>query len=402
MKKYILLLPLTLLAAAIIGTLLLGDDGQSPTTPKASSFQQPTHEFAQFDQVQHSYFALDPNAAVEHGHLQLIPIRASADYLKAHRHLPQLISLKAALASHSVIVRELGESAAQQHRPTYYDPNPLNTPVWPSGTLPTVSDELSQAMASGASVNSLVIENHSDTAIYIMSGEVVQGGKQDRVIAEDIIAMPGEKYIVPVFCVEPGRWQYQGDTPDAAAPAEESGEMIYAFTGYFNVASNSIRHTVKHEKSQSEVWARVGDVRNRNAVQGETTTYGDLARSQRFVKAQAAYLAALRDAFEAASDVVGVMAISGDKVLAMDVFATPQLFQQQYDGLLHAYLTEAITYGAAPTMEAKALSAAFEAAQRSYFERHPDEATELATKFVREGKVIHFAHLPLEGGEVAQ
>lgn len=392
MKKYVLLLPLLLLAGAIIGTLLLGDQGDTPdAADKGNALKLPPHELAQFDGIDHKFFQLANDAAVTHEHLQLIPIRASNDYLTAHSNLPQLLSLKAALATRQVVVRELGESTEQQYARRYH-PNPLHTPIWTGSEEARVSDELSEAMASGASVNSLVIENHSDTAIYIMAGEVVQGGKQDRVIAEDVIAMPGEKYVVPVFCVEPGRWEYH--SAPTHPQAKDDPDAIYAFTGYFNVASNSIRQTVKLEKNQGEVWARVGDVRNRNAVQGKSTTYGELAQSQRFAKAQQRYAAAFQEAFAGQNDVVGVMAVSGSKVLAVDIFATPQLFQQQYEGLMHAYFTEAITYGDVPQLDAKGIQKTFEEAQRAYFTRQQEEEAELAAKFVRDGKVVHFAHLP--------
>lgn len=391
MKKYILLLPLAILLGAIVGIIWLEREPQAPSTPDA--FQQPPREMAQFDGIRGDYFTLDPAAAVAHDHLQLIPIRGSKDYLKTHGDFAQLLSLKAALATRQVIVRELGESAGHTRQHTPYDPNPLSNPIWTSEAMPSVSDELSEAMANGASVNSLVIENHSDTAIYIMAGEVVQGGKQDRVIAEDIIAMPGEKYIVPVFCVEPGRWNYHETPQPHAVPTESQPEMIFAFTGYFNVASHSIRHTVKHNKSQSQVWAQVSDVRQRNAVKGNTTTYGDLAQSRAFMAQQQQYTTTLEGAFTGQDDVIGVMAVSGDKVLAIDLFATPQLFQQQYSGLVHGFATEAITYGAAPQLDASALQAAFAASQQKYFERQADETTELAMKFVSRGKVVHFTDL---------
>jgi len=56
-------------------------------------------------------------------------------------------------------------------------------------------------------VNKLVIENLTDQEIFIRAGEIVTGGKQDRVISSNLILPPHSGLIrMSAFCVEPGRW----------------------------------------------------------------------------------------------------------------------------------------------------------------------------------------------------
>src|ERR1700686_2973296 len=57
----------------------------------------------------------------------------------------------------------------------------------------------------GASVSQLVLINRSKRPLLLLAGELVSGGKQDRIIGKDWI-MPGGAYCVPldVFCVEHG------------------------------------------------------------------------------------------------------------------------------------------------------------------------------------------------------
>lgn len=60
----------------------------------------------------------------------------------------------------------------------------------------------------GGSVNTLYLTNLSTKPLYIMAGEVVLGGQQDRSLGRDMIIPPGKKEIpLTVFCVEHGRWQ---------------------------------------------------------------------------------------------------------------------------------------------------------------------------------------------------
>ena len=57
-------------------------------------------------------------------------------------------------------------------------------------------------------VNELMVENVSNELdVFIQSGDIVKGGKQDRVLAVSIIipARSG-KVSIEAFCVESGRW----------------------------------------------------------------------------------------------------------------------------------------------------------------------------------------------------
>jgi len=58
-----------------------------------------------------------------------------------------------------------------------------------------------------AAVSEVHMENVSDKTIFLLSGEIVKGGKQTRMIRQDTILEPGNKVVVPVFCVERGRWR---------------------------------------------------------------------------------------------------------------------------------------------------------------------------------------------------
>jgi len=58
-----------------------------------------------------------------------------------------------------------------------------------------------------ASVNQLVLINRSKRPLLLLAGELVSGGKQDRVIGKDRIVPVGAPPLpLDVFCVEHGRW----------------------------------------------------------------------------------------------------------------------------------------------------------------------------------------------------
>src|SRR5437867_1885992 len=49
------------------------------------------------------------------------------------------------------------------------------------------------------SVNTLALENNSDKPLFLMAGEVVLGGKQDRIIGKDTVIEPHAKTDIPVY-----------------------------------------------------------------------------------------------------------------------------------------------------------------------------------------------------------
>ncbi len=122
-------------------------------------------------------------------------------------------------------------------------------------------------------VNKLFIQNTGNDSIFIMAGEVVKGGKQDRVIAMDMVIPPHSEPIdLSVFCVEHGRWTYDGsDASDG-------------FTGHANVANTSVRKAAVVSKNQSEVWSKVEEVTTANDAQTSTGTLNALEKDADYQK----------------------------------------------------------------------------------------------------------------------
>src|SRR4051812_28402098 len=62
--------------------------------------------------------------------------------------------------------------------------------------------------SEGGSVPELLVKNKGDLDVIIIEGEEVRGAKQNRIVNTTIIIPAGEEIIVPVSCVEQGRWHY--------------------------------------------------------------------------------------------------------------------------------------------------------------------------------------------------
>ena len=126
-------------------------------------------------------------------------------------------------------------------------------------------------------VNRLLVVNRSDRPLYLMPGEVIVGGSQDRAIGEELtIAPTGKPVPIDVFCVEHGRWGIRdagqatrvlASLDPAATPAESNSRLAEAGKQKFVLSAGSLsketREAVQSGKGQQAVWDSVGKANQR-------------------------------------------------------------------------------------------------------------------------------------------
>ena len=125
------------------------------------------------------YSLLSP---IRSGNLTVFPVVASKSYDTA-----EFLTLDEGLRSGDVVVTEAGQARGLIRR------RPGEPPI-----MHPMHD---------AEVNRLVLVNNSKRPLLLLAGEIVTGGKQDRVIGKDrIVPAESDPVDLSVFCVEPGRW----------------------------------------------------------------------------------------------------------------------------------------------------------------------------------------------------
>jgi hypothetical protein len=186
-------------------------------------------------------------------------------------------------------------------------------------------------MGEGGSVNKLRFGNFSKDTILVSMGDVVKGGQQDRVIEKDTLIAPGKTIVMSVYCVESGRWS--------------AGNSGGAFTTYHGNIDNSIRKSIVKEKSQSAVWQKVDQYNSANGTTNSTGTYTAVTQSDNYNKQVKEYKNAFMKEIADDSTIVGVLAVTGDRIIGCDIYATPQLFRSNAGNILNSYISEAIYDG---------------------------------------------------------
>jgi hypothetical protein len=259
-------------------------------------------------------------ASIRHGNLEVFPVVTSS----SHDTL-QFLTLDEGLRSGDVIVSESG-NIAPLIRPRHKDVNPA-----PRGS-------------GGAQVNQLVLVNNSRRPLILLAGEIVTGGKQDRVIGKDrLIPAESDPIDLSVFCVEPGRWT--------------GAKMSFSGGGMGSgMAQPAVRAKAMADKDQAKVWAEVRNSQARmqvlappqaaGAIAG-TTSYAKVMENDE-VKQQVDSVAApmqrdyqslikqLRD-----RNAVGVVVAVNGEIIWADVFASTNLLEKYWPKLVRSYAAEA-------------------------------------------------------------
>jgi hypothetical protein len=200
----------------------------------------------------------------------------------------------------------------------------------------------------GAQVNKLVLVNNTKRPLLLLAGEIVTGGKQDRVIAKDrIVPAESDPIDLDVFCVEPGRW------------VGTSGKFTMGSVGAI-MAAPSVRGKAMGDKNQQAVWDQVA--KSRAEIGGsfeaesprasrelsQTTSYAKVMQNEDVRRKVDAVAGSVEKEYSSTiqelrdRNAVGVVvAVNGELVWA-DIFASTSLLEKYWPKLVRSYATEAV------------------------------------------------------------
>ena len=182
------------------------------------------------------------------------------------------------------------------------------------------------------SVPTLVVENRGHEPILMLGGELLLGGKQNRVLRDDVLLSARSGPVeVPVACIERGRWRGHAPT----------------FKGHRSVAALGVRGATQSGRSQSEVWESadyVGDFET--AAGGFVPESGDLQAIQDSPKLQTE-LKGYRAEFAEhcwRPEAVGMVVARYGTIVGADLFANAALFRKHRERLLDSYAVDCVTW----------------------------------------------------------
>ncbi len=279
-------------------------------------------------------------APITHGDLTIFPVVSG----KSH-DTSDFITLDEGIRSGDVVVTEVGNLHSTMQRRPPYQTRPYQ----------------------GAEVNRLVLVNNSKHPLILLAGEVVTGGKQDRVVGKDrIVPAESDPVDLSVFCVEHGRWTETSTKFDTHASV---------------MLQPSVRMKAMADQDQQKVWDEVGRSRtamagalasapahpSASSVPGQTSETVEVTASAAMVElnSTSSYAKArenkavhtqvesitepMQKSYESVikqlrnQNAVGVVVAVKGHIVWADMFASSALLAKYWPKLLDSYATEALT-----------------------------------------------------------
>lgn len=279
-----------------------------------------------------AYKVLDP---IRHGNLTVFPVVAAKTYPTS-----EFLTLDEGLRSGEVVVTEAGsvQGLVRRH------------------ATPPVHD--------GAQVNRLVLVNNSKRPLLLLAGEIVSGGKQDRVISKDRIVPPESDPIdLSVFCVEHGRWIATSEhfgASEAMYGKAVGGPVLNAPPPMALMVQPSVRAKVA-DKNQQEVWDEVSKQKAAVTAQlsaaAPTTSTVEIDRVTSYAKVNEnedvrKYVDSVAKPMEQSyqslihqlrdRNAVGVVVAVNGRIIWADIFASSDLLSKYWPKLVRSYASEAV------------------------------------------------------------
>jgi len=227
----------------------------------------------------------------------------------------------------------------------------------PGGPIPlTLQEALEKQkvrVIETGSVNELAIENRADEEVFIQSGDIVKGGRQDRALTVSLVLPPHSGQVpIAAFCVEQGRWSARGaedgrtfSVADATVPSREAKVVMSA-----PPAPGSAK---AYASPQQAMWAEARRIQQKLsdnlkvevAEPLSPTSLGLSLANENLQRAATAYVTALQPSGERDDDVVGFVFAINDHINSAAVYASNGLFRKMWPKLLLASAVEAIAAG---------------------------------------------------------
>jgi hypothetical protein len=181
-------------------------------------------------------------------------------------------------------------------------------------------------------VPELKVINQLDLDVLILEGEELVGAKQNRIVNASILVGQNRELVIPVSCVEHGRWQYRGK-------AFRSGNSsVYAELRKKNMKSvhRSLKASATYRADQGEIWDDIYAKEERLSVNSETSAMNDIYKS--YEKELKEY----EEAFGFREEQTGFISLINGKVIGCDIFGQSAVLRKVYKKLLRSYIIDAL------------------------------------------------------------
>jgi hypothetical protein len=200
-------------------------------------------------------------------------------------------------------------------------------------------------ISDAGSVPELYFLNNAALPVLLLDGEELVGAKQNRVLNLTVLAPARSKIVIPVSCVESGRWHAENPKFQAAPHAQHASGRARRCAS----VTESIVFCRERRSDQQAVWSDIEQQAQRLRSHSRTHAMGQIFEDQR------PRLDAYLTAFPTAGAQSGALFCIGGEVAGLDLFDHPRTFQQVAAKLLRSYAFDALDTPEAPAPSLEAV-----------------------------------------------
>jgi len=189
-----------------------------------------------------------------------------------------------------------------------------------------------EEVSESGSVGELRVANRANQPVLLVEGEVLLGMKQTRVLNITILVPAQTVLLVPVSCVESGRWRAVSEEAIGKAAAHLAPSVRAAKTV---TVARSMRSAMTFDSDQQAVWTGVDRILDGHGTDAPSRSYADLV-------VDTTALIDLARTITPAPRQLGVLALVAGHVSCVDIFESPRVLAALWSGLLASYQAEAL------------------------------------------------------------
>jgi hypothetical protein len=200
---------------------------------------------------------------------------------------------------------------------------------------PTPYTSVQQALAAGVldvresqqdNISALRVRNRGTDAVLMLAGEVLLGGKQNRILRDDVLLSPRSDWVrVPVACVEERRWSRQSRP----------------FQRRIHMAPLQLRAASQSGRSQDGIWHDIRGYHERFGVESKSRDLAAIRDTERVRQALRDYRRHFgRHCWR--PETVGMVVARRGRIVGADIFCNARVFRQHRDRLLDSYAIDCI------------------------------------------------------------
>lgn len=194
---------------------------------------------------------------------------------------------------------------------------------------------LSITEVEGGNVPEVAAVNGAEVPVLLLDGEHIEGAMQNRVLNSTALIAARHKTILPVACVEHGRWRYEAG--DHFAPSDD---IAYSRLRSKNAASaaTSARAEGSRRVNQGEVWDDVALKHHERSVDDSPTG----AMSDAYDRSRSEIHEILGEFGAPEPGQTGMIACVSGACVALDAFDRPETLSKLWTRLLRGYAMDAL------------------------------------------------------------